>query len=207
MENGERNRIESLLIYEKNLWDKGHTIVAGVDEVGRGPLAGPVVAAAIVFPQDVYIAGIKDSKKLSAAKREYLFKEIYKSASSIGIGVVHNAEIDRVNILQATRLAFRKAIGRLSVTPHHILIDGRGLPEQVIPETAIIEGDQKCFSIAAASIFAKVLRDRLMIAYDSFFTVYGFAQHKGYGTDRHVKAIQQYGLCPIHRRSFRIKNL
>ena len=205
MEQNERNRIESLLVYEKNLWSKGLTTIAGVDEVGRGPLAGPVVAAAVVFPQDVFIAGIKDSKKLTAAKREHLFNKIYQVAESIGIGIVHNTEIDRINILQATRLAFRKAIGRLSITPQHLLIDGRGLPEQVIAETAIIEGDQKCFSIAAASIFAKVVRDRLMMAYDAVFPNYGFAQHKGYGTYGHINAIKQFGLCPIHRRSFRIK--
>jgi ribonuclease HII len=203
----ERQRISMLLGYEKSLWDSGLTDVAGADEVGRGPLAGPVVAAVVIFPQDVFIAGINDSKKLTAKRREELFNKIYENSRQFGVGIVHNTEIDRINILKATHLAVRKALGRLSVQPQHVLIDGKGLPEITISQTAIIEGDRKCFSIAAASIFAKVVRDRLMIAYDRIFPDYGFARHKGYGTRRHVEAIQKYGPCPIHRRSFKIKRL
>ncbi len=203
----ERARLDRLFEYERALWERGVINVAGVDEVGRGPLAGPVVAAAVVFPRDVYIAGIDDSKKLSAKKRALLFGEIYREAIAIGIGIVHNTEIDRINILQATRYAVRKALGRLPVRPQHLLIDGRGLPDAIIPETAIVEGDRKSFSIAAASIFAKVIRDRLMIAYDGIFPEYEFARHKGYGTRAHIAAIGKYGLCPIHRRSFKVKGL
>ena len=191
--------------YERKLWGKGLERIAGVDEAGRGPLAGPVVAAAVIFPKNTLIPGINDSKKLSARKRDLLFLQIFNHAKSIGVGVVHSAEIDEINILQATYQAMRKALNRLSNVPQHVLVDGRDLPEHNIPQTAVIKGDSKSHSIAAASIVAKVVRDRLMIKYDCLFPDYGFSQHKGYGTRGHIEAIRNFGLCPIHRRSFHIK--
>jgi len=201
----EEKRIREMLCYEQKLWDRGVEFVAGVDEAGRGPLAGPVVAAAVIFPQNIFIAGINDSKKLSSIRREELFHVIQKKALSFAVGIVDEKEIDRINILRATFKAMRMAIGGLSVHPDHLLIDGRPLPEKIYPQTAIIKGDQKSFSIAAASILAKVVRDQIMIKYDKDYPQYGFARHKGYGTKQHVKAIREYGPCEIHRKSFKIK--
>ena len=199
----ERDRIEMMLRYERALWQRGVTAVAGVDEAGRGPLAGPVVAAAVIFDHDVYIEGINDSKKLTEKNREIKYGEIQQRALDVGIGMVTETEIDRINILQASLKAMRMAIGRLSVRPDHILIDGNVLPEKFYPQTAIVKGDQICFSIAAASIVAKVTRDRMMIEYDTLYPEYGFARHKGYGTKKHLEAIHQFGPCPIHRKSFK----
>lgn len=168
-------------------------------------MAGPVVAAAVVFPRDVFIAGIDDSKKLSALKREGLKQQIESDAIDVGVGIVHEGEIDRINILQATYKAMRMAVGSLRVRPDHLLIDGRPLPDKVVPQTAVVKGDRECFSIAAASIVAKVTRDRMMAEYHEMFPEYGFDRHKGYGTKQHVAAIRAHGLCPIHRRSFEIK--
>lgn len=191
------------LKYEINLWQQGIENVAGLDEAGRGPLAGPVVAAAVVWDQHREpIAGIDDSKKLTPKRRAELYAEIMAKAAGVGIGLVEPEEIDRINILQATYKAMRMAIGRLKLKVQHILVDGRPLPDKIYPQTAIIGGDRTCYSIAAASIIAKVYRDQLMVAYDRVFPGYGFAQHKGYGTRAHLRAIAEQKPCPIHRLTF-----
>jgi len=195
------------LEYEHNLWNHGIMHVAGIDEAGRGPLAGPVVAAAVILQKKCAVRGIRDSKQLSHKQREMLYYQIQSNALSIGIGQVEAQEIDEMNILQATLKAMKLAVKCLTVTPDHLLVDGNHLPDCFIPKSAIIKGDQKCCSIAAASIVAKVTRDRLMIRYHDQYPQYGFAKHKGYGTRIHIKAIQQYGHCPIHRRSFHVKRL
>jgi len=201
----ERKRVEGLLSYERRLWAQGFRMVAGIDEAGRGPLAGPVVSAAVVFEQGVFIPYINDSKKLRPEAREILFDIICEKAFSIGIGIVDEKEIDQTNILQATYKAMRLALADLKVIPDHILIDGRELPGWDGPQTALLKGDSRCFSIAAASIIAKVTRDRLMVHYDKLFPQYGFARHKGYSTREHREALRKYGPCQIHRRSFRLK--
>ena len=198
-------RIQAMLKYERGLWEKGLQYVAGIDEAGRGPLAGPVVAAAVIFPSDVYIEGIDDSKKLSPHRREGLFEKIQDEAMAVATGIVSEREIDRINILQASFKAMRMAIGSLGIRPEHVLIDGQPLPEKFYPQTPIVGGDRKSFSVAAASIVAKVTRDRMMVAYDETYPQYGFAQHKGYGTKKHVQALLVHGPCEIHRRTFRIK--
>jgi ribonuclease HII len=204
----EKSRIQELLKYERQLRENGAKYIAGIDEAGRGPLAGPVVAAAVIFPDNLEIWGINDSKLLSAKQREVLFTKIWDQALAIGIGAVDEISIDKINILQATFLAMRTAITKLHLIPHHALVDGRmTVPGLTIPQTAIPKGDSKCFSIAAASIIAKVTRDRLMIAYDRQFPEYGFAQHKGYPTQKHIEAIMKNGRCPIHRASFKIKRM
>ncbi len=201
----ESMRIQAMLRYERVLWEKGLQHVAGVDEAGRGPLAGPVVAAAVIFPSRIYIEGIDDSKKLSARRRDNLFQKIQDEALAVATGIVSEKEIDRINILQASFKAMRMAIGSLGIRPEHVLIDGRPLPEKFYPQTPIVGGDRKSFSVAAASIVAKVTRDRMMVAYDETYPQYGFAQHKGYGTKRHVQALRIHGPCDIHRKTFRIK--
>ncbi len=177
-------------------------IIAGVDEAGRGPLAGPVVAAAVIL-SDTKIEGLRDSKKLSAKKRELLFEEINDNAISVGIGVVSEREIDKINVLAATQKAMQMALGRLNRKPTLALIDGYKLPNQVIPNKGIIKGDTKVESIMAASIIAKVTRDTIMLEYDKIFPEYGFAQHKGYGTKQHMEALSNYKATPIHRKSFK----
>lgn len=190
---------------ERQLWADGCTNVAGIDEAGRGPLAGPVVAAAVVMPRGVWVEGVDDSKKLSPARREELFGRIMTSATAIGIGVIYHDVIDRINILNATIQAMEDAVGSLSIVPDHILVDGnRGLRTS-IPCSAIIDGDATCSVIAAASIIAKVTRDRMMLEFDRQYPGYGFAQHKGYGTLQHRTAIARLGLSPIHRRTFTVK--
>ena len=192
------------LDYERNLWGKGVNNIAGIDEAGRGPLAGPVVAAAVVFDNSTdVIQTINDSKQLTPKKREKLYDEIMASAQAVGIGMVDSEEIDRINILRATHKAMRMAVGRLKIKVEHLLIDGRPLPEKIYPQTAIVGGDRKCYSIASASIIAKVYRDRLMREYNTVFPGYGFAKHKGYGTRLHLEAIAKLKPCPIHRMSFR----
>jgi ribonuclease HII len=187
---------------ERVLWLKGLKDIAGVDEAGRGPLAGPVVAAAVIFPEEVTIEGVDDSKKLSALKREKLFARISENAKSIGIGIVSHDIIDRINILQATFLAMRNALENLSVRPSYALVDGNSFRHETLAIQNVVGGDAKSFTIAAASIIAKVTRDRLMREMDARFPQYGFAQHKGYGTPQHIEAIKRFGLCEIHRRSF-----
>lgn len=179
--------------------------ICGIDEAGRGPLCGPVVAAAVILPDEYNILYINDSKKLSETKREEVYKEIDKYAVAYGVGIVSPERIDEINILQATYEAMRTAIHKLSVTPDILLNDAVTIPMVDIKQIPIIKGDAKSQSIAAASIVAKVTRDHLMEEYDKLYPEYGFAKHKGYGTAAHIKAIKEYGPCPIHRRTF-IKN-
>ncbi len=201
----EAQQIQCLLAWEREIWKLGDLAIAGVDEAGRGPLAGPVVAAAVIFKSDIHLTGVNDSKKLSAKQRETLFEQICMHAKGIGIGMCDEKEIDRINILQATYLAMRRAILDVKLPVHRILVDGFEIPDITIPQTAIIKGDQKCFSIAAASIVAKVTRDRMMMEYDRQYPLYGFKNHKGYPTKKHIHAIETFGLCPIHRTTFHIK--
>ncbi|MBO4954760.1 MAG: ribonuclease HII [Clostridia bacterium] len=187
---------------EDALREEGFLSVAGLDEVGRGPLAGPVCAAAVILPPNSEWEGLNDSKKLSAKKRDLLFEQIKSGAIAYAVGLIEPEKIDEVNILNASFLAMKQAMEQLSVTPDHLLIDGnqcRFLPE---PYTCIIKGDSKVASIAAASIIAKVTRDRLMDEYDAIYPQYGFKKHKGYPTKEHIEAVRTYGPCPIHRRSF-----
>ena len=193
-----------MLFFERKYWSEGIEIIAGVDEAGRGPLAGPVVAAAVVFPKEVYLEGVDDSKKLSPHRREQLFPLIHERAVGVGIGVVSHEEIDRINIYQASILAMRKALDQLSMVPSLVLADGNSFRHETLRFENIIKGDARSFTIAAASIIAKVTRDGLMREYDKLFPGYGFAKHKGYGTREHVEAIRQNGLCEIHRRSFKV---
>ncbi|MFH1689109.1 MAG: ribonuclease HII [Candidatus Eisenbacteria bacterium] len=187
---------------EAERWAGGDEYVAGVDEAGRGPLAGPVVAAAVVLPRDLSIRGIDDSKKLTAAKREELFGLIRRDAVAVGTGIVSEGVIDEINILRATHRAMREALAGLDVTPDHVLMDGDPVPELGFPQTAINQGDGKSTAIAAASIIAKVTRDRMLVELDERHPGYGFARHKGYGTKEHISALMRLGPCEIHRRSF-----
>ncbi|MGA3287351.1 MAG: ribonuclease HII [Bacteroidota bacterium] len=187
---------------ERTLWAQNIEHIAGVDEAGRGPLAGPVVAAAVIFPKEFVIYGVNDSKKLSARKREELFMMISQQAMSVGVGIIDHKVIDRINILQATHLAMRRALENLAVKPDYVLVDGNSFKHDTLRFQNIIGGDAKSFTIAAASIIAKVTRDRLMCELDACFPQYGFARHKGYGTPQHIEAIRTYGICEIHRRSF-----
>ncbi len=193
------------LAYEWQHWHRGVEHLAGVDEAGRGPLAGPVVAAAVIFPRAVVIPGVNDSKKLSEKKRNALYEHIREQALSIGIGIVPHDVIDRINIYQASILAMRKAVDDLSLQPHFVAADGNCFVHDAIPFENVIDGDAKVFTIAAASIVAKVTRDRMMRAYHEQFPHYGFANHKGYGTKQHLEAIRRYGLCEIHRKTFHVK--
>jgi ribonuclease HII len=188
--------------FEEALWSAGLQHVAGIDEAGRGPLAGPVVAAAVIFPRGCLIDGVDDSKKLTHSRREELLGTIRERAIAIGVGVVDHLEIDRINILQATFSAMHIAIANLSVVPDHLLVDGNRFSANGLPFSTIIDGDALCHAIAAASIVAKVTRDRIMVEQDRLFPGYGFVRHKGYGTPEHRAAIARLGLCPIHRRSF-----
>jgi len=201
-ERSERARLQRLLKHEKRLWEKGFSHVAGVDEVGRGPLAGPVVAAAVILPQDARISGLDDSKVLKHEEREALDNEIREKAIAISLASVPAQEIDRINIYQATLRAMREAIHSLSVRPDYVLIDGNRVPKSDCRELAIIGGDAQSKSIAAASIVAKVARDREMTEWDKEYPEYGFASHKGYASERHTSALMQTGPCPLHRRSF-----
>lgn len=200
----ERARTEALKKYEKEYASAAY--ICGIDEVGRGPLAGPVVAGAVILPKDCDILYINDSKKLSAAKREELYEQIMERAVAVGIGMVSPERIDEINILQATYEAMREAINKLEVTPDILLNDAVTIPQVAIRQVPIIKGDAKSISIAAASIVAKVTRDRMMIAYDPVFPEYGFASNKGYGSAEHIEALKKYGPSPIHRASF-ITNL
>jgi ribonuclease HII len=190
------------LVYERDLHLCGVRYIAGVDEAGRGPLAGPVVAAAVILPEGVGIPGVDDSKKLTASQRDELFDVIMCTALATGTGIVDHREIDRCNILQATFSAMHLAIGALAIVPEHILVDGNRFNGTGIPFTTIIGGDGISQSIAAASIIAKVTRDRILCDFDRTYPVYGFARHKGYGTAAHRAAIVEHGPCPIHRLTF-----
>ncbi len=196
--------------FERELWQKGFQLVAGVDEAGRGPLAGPVVAAAVILPQawrdggfDERLRDLNDSKQLTEAQREAFFA-ILTAHPEIrhGIATVDAAVIDRINILQATHRAMNEALAQFQPPPEHVLVDGRSVKSMKFPQTALVKGDSLSYSIAAASVLAKVTRDRLMLEFDVEFPGYGFAAHKGYGTPQHLAAIAERGPCPIHRRSF-----
>jgi ribonuclease HII len=193
------------LEWERKLWNNGSILLAGIDEAGRGPLAGPVVAAAVIFPKKTKPFNLNDSKKLTANQREILYDKILNKALAVGIGTCSEKIIDEINILQASYRAMRAAIAALPIIPQYVLVDGREIPHLNIPQTAIVKGDEKCYSIAAASIIAKVTRDRLMIAFDRKFPDYMFAQNKGYPTRKHIETLKKYGPCPIHRVSFKVK--
>lgn len=195
-------RVQNMLKFESDLWDRGVRFVAGIDEAGRGPLAGPVVAAAVIFSPDVFIPQVDDSKKLSENLREELFDIIVQRAMDFGMGQAEVEEIDDINILQASFLAMKRALSQLKTKPEYLLVDGRAYPNDGVPFTPIIKGDRLSFSIAAASILAKVTRDRIMCQYDLEFPEYGFASHKGYATTAHLDAIEKRGFCRIHRQSF-----
>ncbi|MFZ0658122.1 MAG: ribonuclease HII [Candidatus Binataceae bacterium] len=190
------------LRYERRLWVSGCTEVAGVDEAGVGPMAGPVVAAAVIFAPEKFIKGVHDSKQLLPEKREALFEPIRSGALAVGIGIAEVEEVDRLNIFWATMSASRRAVAALGRTPEHVLVDGRDIPGLGLPQTHIVGGDRKSFCIAAASIIAKVTRDRMMVEFDARFPGYGLAQHKGYCTAEHIEAVRRLGPSPIHRRSF-----
>lgn len=193
------------LLYERELKAKGYKYICGVDEVGRGPLAGPVVCAAVIMPLDEVIEGIDDSKKLSAKKREKLAEEISKKAIACRICLVEPQIIDEINILEATRLCMKNAVEGLEVSPDFVITDGNMVLDISIPQQSIVKGDSLSYSIGAASIVAKVYRDKLMDEYAVTYPQYGFEKNKGYGTAAHIKAITDTGLCPIHRRSFTTK--
>lgn len=196
----ERERLEQMRVYEHEY--ASFSAICGIDEAGRGPLAGPVVAGAVILPTDCEILYLNDSKKLTEKRREALFLEIKEKAVAWNVGIVDAAEINQINILQATYEAMRKAITGLEVTPDLLLNDAVEIPDVQIPQVKIIKGDAKSVSIAAASILAKVTRDHLMIEYDQKYPDYGFARHKGYGTGVHIEAIRDYGPCPLHRKTF-----
>ncbi|CEN89341.1 ribonuclease HII [Paraclostridium sordellii] len=202
----ENERLEMINIFENEGYEKGFTYIGGIDEAGRGPLAGPVVAAVVVFKPGTKIEGINDSKKLSEAKRDQLFEIIKEEALDYGIGIVQKDEIDEYNILNATYMAMKKAVNCLKQKPDYLLVDAAHIPDVDIEQKSIIKGDSKSISIAAASILAKVTRDSIMYEYDKMYPEYGFASHKGYGTDQHYKAIREHGITSIHRRSF-LKNI
>jgi len=191
-----------LLRHEKSLSRAGYRSIAGVDEAGRGPLAGPVVAGAVIIKDTDFTARIDDSKKLTAKKREDAYVEILKK-SIVGVGIIDEATIDEVNIYQATRKAMQMAVSKLEIPPDYVIVDGNMKISTKCPMKCIVCGDAKSFSIAAASIVAKVTRDRLMVEYDKLYPQYGFARHKGYGTKEHMAAIRDNGPSPIHRKSFR----
>jgi ribonuclease HII len=187
---------------EDTIWANGYNTIAGIDEAGCGPLAGPVVASAVVFPQHFYHQGIIDSKKLTPSRRDTLFDLIVTNALGYGVGIVSHQEVDRINIRQATFLAMKKALGSMKIIPDYLLIDGYEIPGAVIQQEAIVNGDEHCFTIAAASIIAKVTRDRIMTEYHNQYPQYGFDKHKGYGTLFHREMILKHGPCPLHRKTF-----
>ena len=194
-------RLEKMLAYEKELYAKGIDLIAGVDEVGRGPLAGPVVAAAVILPKACKIPGLNDSKKIPKSKHKEIYEAVFQNAIAIGIGIKDNHVIDQVNIYEATKLAMMEAIGQLEPQPQHLLIDAMKL-DLPIPQTSIIKGDANSLSIAAASIVAKVTRDQMMEEFDKEYPGYDFAQNAGYGTAKHLAGLDKLGVTPIHRRSF-----
>lgn len=196
----EKQRIEEMCAYEKEYSD--YEFICGIDEAGRGPFAGPVVAGAVILPKDSRILYVNDSKKLSEKKREELYDVIMKEAVSVGVGIAAPERIDEINILNATYEAMQQAINNLTVTPGILLNDAVNIPGIDIKQIPIIKGDAKSLSIASASIIAKVTRDRIMYGYDKLYPEYGFAKHKGYGTKQHREALAEYGPCPIHRKTY-----
>ena len=217
MKEKEIERLTELKKIEEEFYERGVTSIAGIDEAGRGPLAGPVVVACVVMPRDSMIEGVNDSKKVSEKKREKLYEQITEEALGFGVGIISQEEIDRINILNATKEGLTAAIKEMEKDlqekqrgfekPEIILVDAlTKIDTDHIPYKSIIKGDAKSYSIAAASIVAKVTRDRIMRAWDEVYPMYGFERHKGYGTAAHIAAIKEYGLCPLHRRSF-VKNI
>lgn len=202
MKEAEEARLEDMLKIENSLYEKGYKFIAGVDEAGRGPLCGPVVAAAVILPKGKKIEGVNDSKKLSEKKRELLYDKIMEEAVAVGVGISGVDKIEEVNILNATKLAMKEAIENLKQRPDYALIDGNQMIEIDIDGATVVSGDTKSESIAAASIIAKVTRDRMLYEYDKKYPKYGFAKHKGYGTKAHIEAIKKYGLTDVHRPSF-----
>jgi ribonuclease HII len=198
----EIKRIEEMKFYEKKLYEEGLNFIAGVDEAGRGPLVGPVVAACVILPKEIFIPEINDSKKLPEEKREKLAEVIKKEAISYGIGIVDCREIDEINILNATLKAMKKAIFEVKEKIEYLLVDAISIPDMPIKQLPIVKGDSKSISIAAASILAKVERDRIMKEYHKLYPQYNFAKNKGYGTKEHIEALKKYGPCPIHRRTY-----
>ncbi len=203
MKEKEIERLNTLKIIEEDLHKKGFEQICGIDEAGRGPLAGPVVVAGVIMPKDSFIEGVNDSKKVSEKKRELLYDKILDEAISYSVAIIGQDVIDEINILNATKKGVTSVVEGLDVKPNLIVIDAlEHIDTKGIPYESIIKGDAKCYSIAAASIVAKVTRDRIMRQWDEIYPQYGFAKHKGYGTAAHISAIKEYGLCPIHRRSF-----
>lgn len=203
----EKERIKMLNTYEDKLYDNlNHVSIAGIDEVGRGPLAGPVLACCVIFPRNTFIPDINDSKKLKETKRELLSKIIKEKALAYGVGMVNNYCIDKINILNATYAAMQLAIKNAKYKIDYILVDAVHIPDITIKQKSIVKGDSKSISIAAASIIAKVTRDRIMENIDKIYPQYGFRHNKGYGTKEHIEAIKKYGPCPLHRKSF-LKNI
>jgi ribonuclease HII len=194
---------KDLWLYEKKAMEKGFLKIAGIDEAGRGPLAGPVVSAAVILPSSFQVSDIYDSKQLTPKKRVYLYEKIYQHAIAVGIGIIDNTEIDRINILKASLLSMAISVKNLVPQPDCLLIDGKFLISSNLPQKPIIKGDTISISIASASIVAKVTRDRLMEHYHLDYPQFGFSKHKGYPTKAHKAAIRKYGCCPIHRRTFK----
>ena len=208
MKEKELERLNNLKEEEKNLHSRGFKNICGIDEAGRGPLAGPVVIAGVIMPEDSMIEGVNDSKKVSEKKRELLYDKIIEEAISYSVAIIGQDVIDEINILNATKKGLTNVVGGLDVRPDLIIVDAlEHIDTKGIPYESIIKGDAKCYSIAAASILAKVTRDRIMREWDLVYPQYGFAKHKGYGTAFHIQAIKEYGLCPIHRKSFTKKFL
>lgn len=203
MKEKEEQRLLQLKKIDKEFYDMNMEYICGIDEAGRGPLAGPVVVASVIMPKDSMIEGVNDSKKISESKREKLYDCITKEAISYGIGIIYQDEIDDINILQATKKGLTDALKSMSIRPNVILVDAlTGIDTLGVPYKSIIKGDATSYSIASASIIAKVTRDRIMREWDKVYPEYGFAGHKGYGTAKHIQAIKQYGLSPIHRKTF-----
>lgn len=203
MKEKELERLTKLKEIEKDLYQKGFQKICGIDEAGRGPLAGPVVIAGVIMPQDSMIEGVNDSKKVSEKKREKLYDLILEEAISYSVAIIGQDVIDEINILNATKQGVTQVVEGLDVKPDLIIVDAlTHINTKGIPYDSIIKGDAKCYNIAAASIIAKVTRDRIMREWDKIYPQYGFSSHKGYGTAKHIEAIKEYGVCPIHRRSF-----
>lgn len=207
MKEKEEQRLIKLKEIEEELYNSGTKCICGIDEAGRGPLAGPVVVAAAIMPRYSMIEGVNDSKKVSEKKREELYEIITNEAIAYGVGIIDQKEIDRINILNATKEGLTMAVKELSIKPDLIIVDAlTKIDTNGIDYRSIVKGDAKCYSISAASIIAKVTRDRIMRQWDEVYPQYGFAKHKGYGTAEHIAAIKEYGLCPLHRLSF-VKNI
>lgn len=207
MKEKELLRLTEMKKIEEGFYEKKIELIGGIDEAGRGPLAGPVVVACVIMPKDSMIEGVNDSKKVSEKKREKLYEEITKTAISYEVGIIDQKEIDNINILNATKLGLTTAIKGLKVKPEFILVDAlTNIDTCRIPYQSIVKGDAKCYCIACASIIAKVTRDRIMRQWAEVYPQYGFEKHKGYGTAMHIQAIKEYGLCPLHRHSF-VKNI